>query len=100
MGKYLARGHGVRTERSEVRAPYRESQIFSHPVRPNLANKYFIMTNMERNLLEALTRKTVRFCSRAVRLFPAPLAQILTARIRDFHQWFCKESARRAVRVI
>ena len=25
MGKYLARGHGVRTERREVRAPLTES---------------------------------------------------------------------------
>ena len=33
MGKYLAGGHGVRTE----------NQTFSHPARPNLANKYFII---------------------------------------------------------
>ena len=59
------------------------------------------MTNLETNLFEVLTREAVRFCSRAVvRLFPAPLAQMRTALIRDFHQWFCKESARRAVRVI
>ena len=58
------------------------------------------MTNLETNFLEVLTREAVRFCSRAVRLFPAPLEQIRTALIRDFHQWFCKESARRAVRVI
>ena len=58
------------------------------------------MTNLEKNFLEVLTRKAVRFCSRAVRLFPAPLAQMRTDLIRDFHQWFCKESARRAVRVI
>ena len=32
------------------------------------------MTNLETNLLEVLTRETVRFCSRAVRLFPAPNA--------------------------
>ena len=43
MGKYLARGHGVRTKRSEVRAPLTEGQIFSHPARPNLVNKYFII---------------------------------------------------------
>ena len=36
MGKYLASGHGVRTERSE-------SQPCSHPARPNLVNKYFII---------------------------------------------------------
>ena len=58
------------------------------------------MTNLEANLLEVLTREAVRFCSRAVRLSPAPLAQMRTALIQDFHQWFCKESARRAVRVI
>ena len=43
MGKYMARGHGIRTERSEVLAPLTESQIFSHPARPNLVNKYFII---------------------------------------------------------
>ena len=51
------------------------------------------MTNLETNWLEVLTRE-------AVRLFPAPLAQMRTALIRDFHQWFCKESARWAVRVM
>ena len=58
------------------------------------------MTNLETNLLKVLTRKAVRFSSRAVRLFLAPLAQMRTALIQDFHQWFCKESARRAVQVI
>ena len=58
------------------------------------------MTNLETNFLEVFTRKAVRFCSRAVRRFPAPLAQMRTALIWDFRQWFCKESARRAVRVI
>ena len=58
------------------------------------------MTNLETNLLEVLTREAVRFCSRAVRLFPALLVQMRTVLIRDFHHWFCKESARRAVRVI
>ena len=58
------------------------------------------MTNLETNLLEVLTREAVGFCSRTVRLFPTPLAQMRTALIRDFHQWFCKESARRAVRRI
>ena len=78
MGKYLARGHSVRTER----------KVFYH------------MTILETNLLEVLTREAVRFYSRAVRLFPALLTQMCTALIRDFHQWFCKEIARRAVRVI
>ena len=32
-GKYLARGHGVRTE----------GQIFSRPARPNSVNKHFII---------------------------------------------------------
>ena len=58
------------------------------------------MTNLETNFLEVLTREAVRFCSRAVRLFPTPLAQMRTALIRDFRQWFCKESACRAVQVI
>ena len=58
------------------------------------------MTNLVTNFLEVLTREAVRFCGRAVRLFPAPLGQMRTALTRDFHQGFCKESARRAVRVI
>ena len=59
------------------------------------------MTNLETNFsLEVLTRKAVRFCCRAVRLIPAPLAQMLTALKRDFRQWFCKERARRTVRAI
>ena len=63
------------------------------------------MTNLETNFFEVLTREAVRFCSRAVRLFPVPLAVRKCANaygpgVRDFHQWFCKESARRAVRVI
>ena len=58
------------------------------------------MTNLETNFLEVLTHEAVRFCSRAVRLFSTLLAQMLMALIWDFHQWFCKESARRAVRVI
>ena len=43
------------------------------------------MTNLETNFLEVLTREAVRFCSRAVRLFLAPLAQMRTALIQDFH---------------
>ena len=58
------------------------------------------MTNLGTNFREVKIREAVRFCSRALRLFPALLAQMRTALIRDFHQWFCKESARRAVRVI
>ena len=58
------------------------------------------MPNLDINLLEVLTREAVRFCSRAVRLFPAPLAQMRTGLIRDFYQCFCKESARRALCVI
>ena len=60
------------------------------------------MTNLETNLLEVLTREAVRFGT-VVGLygfFPDPLAQVSTALIRDFRQWFCKESARRALRVI
>ena len=76
-----------------------ESQIFSHPARPNLVNKYFHMTNLKTNLLKVLTREAVRFCRRAVQLFLVPLTQMRTAPIRDFHQWFGKESARRAVRL-
>ena len=43
MGKYLAQGHGILTKHCEVRVPLTESQIFSHPARPNLVNKYFII---------------------------------------------------------
>ena len=49
-------------------------------------------------MLEVLTREAVRFCGRAVWLFPAPpappapLAQMRTALIRDFHQWFAKKA--------
>ena len=42
------------------------------------------MTNLETNFLEFLTHEAVRFCSRAVRIFPAFLAQMRTALIRDF----------------
>ena len=38
-GKYLARVHGVRTERSEVRAPWPRAEYFSRPARPNSVNK-------------------------------------------------------------
>ena len=58
------------------------------------------MTNLGTYLLEALTREAVCFCSRAVRLFPALLAQMGMALIRGFYQWFCKEGACRAVQVI
>ena len=37
MGKYLARGHGVRTERHD-----RGPNIF-RPARPNSVNKHFII---------------------------------------------------------
>ena len=43
------------------------------------------MTNLRTNFLKGLTREAVRFCSRVVRLFRAPLAQMRTALIRDFH---------------
>ena len=49
------------------------------------------MINLKTSFLEVLTRKAVRFCSRAVRLFPAPLAKMRTALIRDFYQRFYKE---------
>ena len=76
-----------------------EPNIFK-PAQPNLVSEYFYhMTDLETNLLKALTHESVRFCSRPVRLFLALLAQMRTALIRDFHQWYCKGSARRAVRV-
>ena len=42
------------------------------------------MTNLETNFLEVLTHEAVRFCSKAVQLFPALLAQIRMALIWDF----------------
>ena len=50
------------------------------------------MTNLETNFLEVLTGEAARFCSRALRLFPVPLAQMGTALIWDFHRWFCKDA--------
>ena len=41
------------------------------------------MIHLETNFLEILTCQAVRFCRRAVRLLPAPLAQMRTALIRD-----------------
>ena len=58
------------------------------------------MTNLETNSLKVLTREAIGFCNRAIRLFSVSLTQMCMALIRDFHEWFCKESARRAVRVI
>ena len=58
------------------------------------------MTNLETIVLEVLTREAVRFCGRAVRPFPVPLAKMRTALVRDFYQWFSKERARSAVWVI
>ena len=41
-GKYLARGHGVRTERSEVRAPWPRAKYF--PVWPDLTQSISILS--------------------------------------------------------
>ena len=69
--KALTMHYPLMRKASKVRAPLTESQIlFSHPARPNLVNKYFIMTNWETNFLEVLACKAVRFC-RASCLFPA-----------------------------
>ena len=54
------------------------------------------MTNLETNLLEVLTREAVRFCSRAVRLFPAPLAQMSTA-LRQTYGTFINGFAKKAL---
>ena len=43
------------------------------------------MTNLGTNFREVKICKAVRFCSRAVRLFPALLAQMRIALIQDFH---------------
>ena len=78
-----------------------KNQTFSHPGRPNLANiRYFIMRHVEMKQLEILTGEAVCFCSRAVRFFLAPIAQMCTALIWDFYQQSCKEKAHSAVWVI
>ena len=51
-------------------------------------------------LINYVSCEAVRFCSRAVWLFPALLMQMRMALIWDFHQWLCKESACRAIPVI
>ena len=81
MQKYLAEGHGLQTEHSEVRVPWQRAKYF--PIQPShLVNKYFIMTNLETNLLEVLTCEDIGFCFSA---FSAPLAQMHMALIQDFH---------------
>ena len=42
-GKYLARGQGVRTERSEVRTSWPRTKYFSRPARPYSVSKHFII---------------------------------------------------------
>ena len=44
------------------------------------------------NLLKVLTREAVRFCSRAVRLFAAPLAQMRTVSYGTFINGFAKKA--------
>ena len=57
MGKYLAQGHGVQTEHSEVCVTLTESQIFFHPAQPNLVKKYFIIRPIWRQIfLKSSTR--------------------------------------------
>ena len=50
------------------------------------------MTNLETSFLELLTREAVRFCSRAVRLFPAPLAQTVRPSYGTFVNVFAKKA--------
>ena len=50
------------------------------------------MTNLETNLLEGLTCKAVRICSRAVPLFLTPFVEMGTILIRDFHNGFAKKA--------
>ena len=66
-GKYLARGHGVRTDRSEVRAPCPRAEYF--PVRPDLnsVNKHFIIwalyTIHEHSEYEVWTKQVTKICT-------------------------------------
>ena len=81
MGKYLARGHGVRTWLRSVRTPRPRAKYF--PIRPDLTYPISILSYDQFGEKFACT----------VRHFPAPLAQMRTALIRDFHQWFCQGRA-------
>ena len=50
------------------------------------------MTNLQTNLLEVLTREAVRFCSRAVRLFPAPSRKSVLPLHGTFINGFAKKA--------
>ena len=59
------------------------------------------MTYFTTKLLKILTHKAICFCSRAIRLFTTLLHKCMgTALIQDFHQWFYKEKAHKAMWVI
>ena len=66
-----------------------ESQIFSHPARPNLVNKYFVIDQFG---VEVLTHKAIRFCSRAVRLFLAPSCKCVRPLYGTFIDGFAKKA--------
>ena len=50
------------------------------------------MTNLETNLLKVLTRETVHFCSRVVRLFPARSRKCVRPTYGTFINGFVKKA--------
>ena len=59
-------------------------------IRLNRKGKSIANFALKYNMYLLTKREAVRIFSRAVRLFPAPLAQMRTTLIRDFNQWLCK----------
>ena len=72
-----------------------ESQIFSHPARPNLVRVFYHMTNLETKLLNIITREPVRFCSRgrAVRLFRSRSCKCVRPSYGTFINGFARKGA-------
>ena len=73
-GKYFARGQGVRSKRSEVRAPWPRAKYF--PVRPDLTQSITILSYDHfffhfHSFLVERGRVGAYASSRAVRVFPA-----------------------------
>ena len=66
-GKYLAPGHSLRNERSEVRAPRPRAKYF--PVRPDLnsVDKHFVVWTLyaihEHSEYEVLTKISKKICT-------------------------------------
>ena len=50
------------------------------------------MTNLETNLLEVLTHEAIRFCGRAIWLFPAPSCKCIRPLYGTFINGFAKKA--------